>query len=52
MSFEKNPGKEDSKNFSKINIQKEKEINVNLEQSNLLFKPKAVTQNIINKNQM
>ena len=50
MSFDKNPGKEDSKNFSKINLQTGKEININNEQNNLLFKPKAVKPNLINKN--
>ena len=51
MSFEKNQAKEDSKNFVLINQNKEeKDNNINNTENNLLLKPKAIKQNIININ--
>ena len=51
MSFEKNQAKEDSKNFVLINQNKEeKDNNINNTEDNLLLKPKAIKQNIININ--
>ena len=52
MSFEKNQEKEDSKNLTSINQQKEKEPDKNISENNLLFKPKAIKQNILNKTQI
>jgi hypothetical protein len=51
MSFEKNQAKEDSKNFVLINQNKEeKDNNINNTEDNLLLKPKAIKQNILNIN--
>ena len=51
MSFEKNQAKEDSKNFVLINQNKEeKDNNINNTENNLLLKPKAIKQNILNIN--
>ena len=51
MSFKKYQAKEDSKNFVLINQNKEeKDNNINNTEDNLLLKPKAIKQNIININ--
>ena len=52
MSLENTQTKELSKYLSQINSQKEKETDANNPENNLLFKPKAVKHNIINKTQI
>ena len=52
MSLENTQTKEVSKYLSQINSQKEKETDANNPENNLLFKPKAVKHNIINKTQI
>ena len=52
MSLENTQTKELSKYLSQINSQKEKETDANNPEDNLLFKPKAVKHNIINKTQI